>query len=220
MTSLPPPGPLYWTMHGMARWLWPFLGGIEVRGTEHIPERGPYLLLSNHQSVLDPFFIQTWIPYPIHPMAKSTQFAAPVFGTVMARVYSFPVRRFQVDPQAVRVALRRLRQGEAVHIYVEGERTWDGNLRPPRLGTIRLALKAGVPILPCALDGAYDVWPRWARRPRRGPVTVTFGEPFRLPRIDDRREREAAVPEAGDRIMGAISALLGKPAAAVDNDDT
>ncbi|HEX6309187.1 MAG TPA: lysophospholipid acyltransferase family protein [Longimicrobiales bacterium] len=213
MSGIPRPGLFYWTLHGMGRWLWPLFGGIRVHGREHIPASGPYLLLSNHQSVLDPFFIQTWIPYPIHPMAKSTQFAGPIFEPVMKWVYSFPVRRFQPDPQAVRTTLRRLRDGYAVHIYVEGERTWDGAMRPPRPGTVRLALKAGVPIIPCAVDGAYDVWPRWDRHPRPGPVTVAFGRPFHLPHLEDRRQREAVLPEASDRIMHEIRTLLDLPTA-------
>lgn len=220
MTDLPPPGPIYWTLHGLARWLWPLLGGFDLSGREHIPASGPFLLISNHQSVLDPFFIQTWIPRVVHPMAKSTQFASPLFAAVMKRCYAFPVRRFQVDPQAVRVALRRLGAGHPVHVYVEGERTWDGSLRQPRPGTVRLALKAGVPILPCAILGAYDVWPRWDRRIRRGRVRVAFGPPFVLPKLDDRTEREAAVPEAGERIMREISSLFGLPLPASVDEDT
>lgn len=219
MTDLPPPGPLYWTLHGLARWIWPFLGGFHLRGLHHIPTSGPFLLISNHQSVLDPFFIQTWIPRVVHPMAKSTQFASPLFAAVMKRCYAFPVRRFQVDPQAVRVALRRLDAGFPVHVYVEGERSWDGNLRPPKPGTVRLALKAGVPILPCAIDGAYDVWPRWDRKVSRGRVRVAFGAPFILPQFDDRARRDAFVPEAGARIMREISALLDLAPPTSDDDE-
>ena len=220
MSRLPPPGPLYWFMHGLGRWVWPAFGGFEVSGRENIPASGPFLLISNHQSVLDPFFIQTWIPRPCHPMAKSTQFASPLFSAVMKRCYAFPVRRFQVDPQAVRITLRRLADGHPVHIYIEGERTWDGSLRPPRPGTVRLALKAGVPILPCAIQGAYDVWPRWDRRIRRGRVRVAFGTPFRLPQTHDRAEREAALPDAQTTIMTAISSLLGAAAPTNATDDS
>ncbi|HSJ07665.1 MAG TPA: lysophospholipid acyltransferase family protein, partial [Longimicrobiales bacterium] len=113
--------------------------------------------------------------------------------------------------QAVRYTLRRLREGDPVHIYIEGERTWDGALQPPRPGTVRLALKAGVPILPAVIDGSYDAWPRWDRGLRAAPIRVPFGPPFRLPQLDERREREAALPEASARIMGEIARLLGVP---------
>jgi 1-acyl-sn-glycerol-3-phosphate acyltransferase len=207
-------------MHGLGRWVWPAFGGFEVSGRENIPASGPFLLISNHQSALDPFFIQTWMPRPVHPMAKSTQFASPLFSAVMKRCYAFPVRRFQVDPQAVRTTLRRLADGHPVHIYIEGERTWDGSLRPPRPGTVRLALKAGVPILPCAIQGAYDVWPRWDRRIRRGRVRVAFGTPFRLPTTHGRTEREATLPDAQAAIMTAISSLLGVSAPTAMTDDS
>jgi 1-acyl-sn-glycerol-3-phosphate acyltransferase len=216
---MPEPGPFYWFMQSLPRWVWPLFGRLIVEGRDHIPKSGSFLLISNHQSLLDPFFIQTCIPRVCHPMAKSTQFASPAFAAVMKRCYAFPVRRFQVDPQAVRVALRRLATGYPVHIYVEGERSWDGTLQKPRAGTVRLALKAGVPIVPCAVSGAYDVWPRWARRVGRGDVRVAFGEPFRLPQLDDRRQRDAALADASTRIMSALSSLLQVPLPDFSSDD-
>ena len=206
---LPQPGRYFWFMQKLARRVWPHMGGLSVEGREHIPATGPFLLISNHQSVLDPFFIETFIDRPVHQMAKSTQFASSLFARAMRGCYAYPVRRFQVDPHAVRYTLRRLAEGDPVHIYIEGERTWDGSLQPPRPGTLRIALKAGVPILPCVIDGSYDVWPRWDRGIRRAPVRVAFGPTFSLPKIDRRAEREAALPEAADRIMGELARLLG-----------
>ena len=202
---VPPPDLLYWLIHGAPRWLWRLVGGTaQVLGREHIPADGPFLLIANHQSVMDPLLIQSLCPRPMHAMAKSTQFRTPVIGAIMTHCYGFPVRRFQVDAQAVRVTLRRLAQGHPVAIYIEGERTWDGRLQRPRSGTVRVALKAGAPILPCGIAGAYDVWPRWDRRPRRGRISISFGAPFRLPQIHDRTQREAAVQEASATIMAAI----------------
>jgi 1-acyl-sn-glycerol-3-phosphate acyltransferase len=215
----PAPGLFYWGVHSFARAVAAFLGGVRAEGVEHVPGSGPFLLISNHQSVLDPFYIQPLCPQPVHPMAKSTQFAVPVVGFIMRRVNVFPVRRYRVDPHAVRTALRRLSLGYPVHIYMEGERTWDGGLQPPRPGTVRLALKAGVPIVPCAIDGTYDLWPRWDRRFQRGHVRVAFGPPFRLPKLDHRVDREAALPEAADRIVTAISDLLGKARGTAALDD-
>jgi 1-acyl-sn-glycerol-3-phosphate acyltransferase len=188
----------------LVRSLWPLVGRLEVRGRESIPAEGPFLLIANHQSILDPILIQTVCPRPIHTMAKSTQFASPLVAQLMYRLNSFPVRRYQIDPQAVRFTLRLLRQGEPVGIYIEGERSWDGRLQQPRLGTIRLLLKAGVPVVPCTIEGSYDVWPRWHRALRRAPVRITFGEPVHLPRLDNRADREAALPETADLLMAEI----------------
>lgn len=185
-----------------------FLPRIDVRGLENVPREGPFLLVSNHQSILDPLLIQSYCPRPVYTMAKSTQFAPAPMGWYVGKLNAFPVRRYQVDPQAVRMALRHLDAGDPVGVYVEGERSWDGRLQQPRLGTLRLLLKAGVPVIPCAIRGSYDVLPRWHRGLRRAPVTITFGEPFRLPRCDSRAEREACLEEASERVMGALRRLL------------
>ena len=189
----------------LARSLWRLYGGLEVRGLEHIPAKGPVLILANHQSFLDPILVQAVIPRIVHAMAKSTQFGSPIFRRLLTQLYSFPVRRFEVDPQAVRHVLRRLADGQAVIIYIEGERSWDGRLQPPRLGTVRVALKAGVPIVPCRIDGAYDAWPRWDRRIKRHRITIEFREPLRLPKLDSKAEREAHLAAAADRIMSALA---------------
>lgn len=201
---------LYRTAQRLVRTAWPLIGRLDVRGIERIPRKGPFILAANHQSILDPILIQAVCPRPIHTMAKSSQFASPLFAWLMPRLLSFPVRRHQVDPQSVRYALRRLREGEPVGVYIEGERSWDGRLQPPRLGTIRLILKAGVPVIPCTIAGAYDAWPRWDRRLRRGTVTINFGDPITFPRLDDRDAREAALPEAADRLMAALAGPLGE----------
>lgn len=188
----------------VARNLFRLVGRLEVNGLDNIPQTGPFLLFANHESILDPILIQAVCPRPVHTMAKSTQFASPLMRWVMVSVKSFPVRRYEIDPQSVRMVLRRLEQGEPVGIYPEGERSWDGRLQEPRRGTVRLALRAGVPIVPCTIAGSYDVWPRWGRSVRPGNVRIDFGEPFRLPRIADRAGREAALPAAAERIMGTL----------------
>lgn len=192
----------------MVRGLWPLIGRLEVQGRELIPQEGPFLLIANHQSILDPIIIQTVCPRPIHTMAKSTQFGAPFLAQLMYRLNSFPVRRYRIDPQAVRYALRILGRGEPVGIYIEGERSWDGKLQQPRLGTLRLILKAGVPVIPCTIQGSYDVWPRWHRGLRRAPIRITFGEPLHFPKLDQRAAREAALPEAARLLMERIAAPI------------
>jgi len=184
------------------------LGPVHAEGLDYVPARGPFFLIANHQSLLDPIYIQAVCPRVLHTMTKSTQFASPVLRWLLTRNYAFPVRRYEVDPQAVRVALRRIAAGQGVCIYIEGERSWDGRLQPPRLGTVRLLLKAGAPVVPCAIQGSYDVLPRWDTRLRRAPVRIRFGPPLRFPRLDRRADRESALPEAARRVHQALAALL------------
>jgi 1-acyl-sn-glycerol-3-phosphate acyltransferase len=190
--------------------LTPFVHGIcrlEVVGKGKIPSSGPFIMVANHQSYLDPIVVQVICPRPLHTLAKSTQFTGKVMGWILPRVYAIPTRRYRIEPQAVRVVLRRLAAGEAVGVYPEGERSWDAELQPFRRGTIRLLLKAGVPIVPCGLAGSYDVWPRWSKKVRRRRIRVEFGEPFLWPTMESREERNAFLPEAAAELKARLAAL-------------
>lgn len=208
VTSTPErPRFLYRTAQAIARLGWSLAGGIRVTGRENVPDAGGVLLIANHQSVLDPIFIQAVLQRPIFAMAKSTQFTVPVIGWLMRRVCAFPVRRYRVDPQAVRIALRRLAEGRGVAVYIEGERSWNGRLQEPRIGTARLALRAGVPIIPVAIRGTYEIWPRWDRRPRRGTAHIHFRPAIRLPRLSGNQNRSAA-PDAARQLMDELRRAL------------
>ncbi len=183
---------------------------VEVVGKENIPPSGPFILVPNHQSILDPILVQVVCPRPLHTLTKSTQFAGYVMGWVLPRLNTIPTRRYRIDPQAVRVALRCLARGEGVGVYPEGERSWDGALQPFRRGTIRLLLKAGVPVIPCGVSGSYDVWPRWSRTIRRRKVRVEFGPALSWPAMDRRRERDAMLPEAAEALRLALESLMGE----------
>ncbi|MFC1661407.1 lysophospholipid acyltransferase family protein, partial [Gemmatimonadota bacterium] len=143
----------------------------------------------------------------LHTFTKSTKFAGRFFGLLMPRLKAIPTRRYRIDPQVVRVALRTLARGEAVGVYPEGERSWDSGLQPFRRGTIRLLLKAGVPVVPCGVVGTYDVWPRWTKGVRRRNVRVSFGEPIRWPAMHDRRQRDEALQEATRVLRDRIADL-------------
>ena len=200
---------LYRLLRGMA-WIWSrLLWRVTVEGRERIPREGPFLLIANHESILDPILIQTSCPRDVHTLTKSTQFTGTFFGWIMPRLLTIPTRRYRIDPQAVRVLLRRLEAGKGAGIYPEGERSWDGRLQPLRRGSVRVILKAGVPVIPCGISGSYDAWPRWSRRLRRGPIRIRFGRPLHFGRHDDRAERARLLPATTERISEALLALSG-----------
>ena len=194
----------YHFIRWVARTVWRPMGGVDVRGLDNVPKQGAVLVIANHQSFLDPILVQAVCPRVLHSLAKSTQFGSTMFRKLMTQLYSFPVRRFETDPQAVRQVLRRLAAGHAVIIYIEGERSWDGRLQPARLGAVRIALKAGVPIVPVRVDGAYDAWPRWDRKVKRSRIRIEFRKPFQLPHAPTRAEREPLVAEAAEQLLAAL----------------
>lgn len=195
----------------VAKWIARTLTSLEVSGTSNIPRDGPFFLVVNHQSVLDPLVVQGHCPRRVHFFTKSTQFAAgPAFHWFLTNVSAIPARRYRVDAQSVRTALRALEQGDGVGIYLEGERSWDGTLQPFRRGAIRLLLKPGVPVVPCGVAGSYNAWPRWSRRPRRTRVSLRFGEPLHFGVHNTRNEREEALEAATERLTQALAELSGE----------
>ena len=203
---------VYHGLRAPVRWLFRALTDLEVQGLEHIPDTGPFFLLPNHQSALDPLLIQSICPRKVCAMTKSTQFAHPAFRVALSTLGAFPVRRYRVDPQAVRVLLRILDRGGGVCVYPEGERTWDGTLQPFRRGTLRVVLRAGVPIIPVGVSGTYDLLPRWLHRPRSGVrLTLRFGEPIHFGAVRDRTERERLLPQAERRVTREVARLAGVP---------
>lgn len=197
----------YASVRTLLRGILPLFASVRVHGIEHIPPVGAFFLIANHQSLLDPILVQCSCPRPLHTFTKSSQFKSGVFRWILPRVNAIPVRRYQVDPQAVRVALRRLRDGEGVCIYPEGERSWDGAIQPLRRGTVRLLLAKDLPVVPAWISGSYDVWPRWSRRPRRGKVVLRFGKPLHFGRHDGRKARDRGLEEAERRIRAAFESL-------------
>ncbi|HUP90372.1 MAG TPA: lysophospholipid acyltransferase family protein [Longimicrobiales bacterium] len=165
----------------LAHFLWHrFGGGVIVHGLEHLPERGPFILVVNHQSFLETMVVPAVLPRAIYAMAKTTQFTVPFFGWLMAQVMAFPVRRFEVDAHAVDYITRRMAEGSGVMIFPEGERTWDGLVGDTRFGVSRLAMSLDIPVIPCHVSGAYEAWPRWSRYPQKHPITVTVKPALQL----------------------------------------
>lgn len=184
---------------------------LEVAGRRHIPRRGPFLLVVNHLSILDPVIVMASCPRPLETLTKSTQFASgKFFPWALPRAGAIPARRYKVDPQAVRTVLRVLERGGGVCIYPEGERSWNGTLQPLRRGTVRLLLKTGVPVVPCGISGSFEARPRWSRTLYRTRVSLRFGEPILLGVHDTRVERDRAHDSAARRISSALRRLSGE----------
>lgn len=202
---------LYPLVQHPTRWLMKLILDARVEGAAHIPKEGPFLLLPNHQSILDPFLVQGHLRRRISSMTKSTQFTSPIPRWGLPRIHGFPVRRYRTDPQSLRAAFRHLEEGRGVCIYPEGERSWDGTLQPLRRGTVRFMLRCGVPVIPCGIEGMYDVWPRWSRRPRRGrTVILRLGRPREFGPWSSLREMDEHVDDATRWLEGELRRLSGE----------
>jgi 1-acyl-sn-glycerol-3-phosphate acyltransferase len=179
---------------------------LEARGTEHVPSRGPVLLVSNHSSVLDPPLVGGVCPRQLTFLAKAELFAVPGFGRLIHALNARPVRREGADAAALRVALRALDQGAALLVFPEGTRGPEGRLREPKPGAALLAVLSGAPVVPVFVRGSGRAWPRGRRFPRPAKVRVAFGPPLRFPRPTGGDKKEYYDTVSRD-MMAAIAQL-------------
>jgi 1-acyl-sn-glycerol-3-phosphate acyltransferase len=195
-----------WLMRFLTKSL--LLGGLlTVRGRENVPASGALLVCANHSGTLDPPMVPAFTPrLDTWTMAKSEYFTRPL-AFMFWWYQAFPVVRHTADRAALKRSMDLLRDGHALVIYPEGTRTEAGVLVKPEPGAGFIAQKAGCAVVPVGLTGTRAAMPKGAKLPRRGPVSVTFGKPFRVAskRPDGTR---VSHQDASDAIMVKIAELL------------
>jgi 1-acyl-sn-glycerol-3-phosphate acyltransferase len=176
-----PPEPLVlpqWTLEAfrrVVRTLSRVLWRVKYSGVENIPLSGGFIIASNHQTYIDPFWVSIPIKRPIRYLAWNESFDWPVIGRFMGLFGAWPLKLEKSDPTAIRRSLQWLREGGAVYIFPEGGRCMpDGELMRFKNGAVRLALEAGVPILPVTIRGGHRVWPKGYRVPRFSKIEIVY----------------------------------------------
>ena len=170
--------PAYRVCRFMAQLLYVTLCRGRVFGIRNVPRAGGVLLVSNHQSFLDPVLATLALPRECSYMARDSLFRHPLFRRLIAGLNAFPVKRDTADMGAIKETMRRLKAGKLVLTFPEGTRTLDGGIGPMRAGVVLLARKTRVPIVPMVIMGAYEAWPRTAPLPRPHPVLVAYDQPL------------------------------------------
>src|SRR5690625_1746360 len=178
----------YWfAVNTFRAWARLFLG-LTVQGANNVPRTGGAVIACNHFSALDPPVVGVSVPREIHFMAKRELFGKPALRLLMLGLRAFPVNRSGSDTSAIRAALRKLRAGLAVGIFIQGTRSAGTN--PALDGAAFLALRSGAALVPTA------VW----REGRK--YVVSFGAP--LPA----RSHDSTAGEVTAELTAAINALL------------
>lgn len=177
---------------------------LRASGKENLPASGGYVLAPNHISNLDPWplGLPLWPGRQLRFMAKDELFRSPL-KPILTLAGAFRVNRGQGDEGAIKTAIRLARQGEVIAIFPEGTRRQKGLVKRrrarPHTGAARVALGAGVPLIPAAIAGTD-------RLRRLGPLRVVYGPPIELDDLRDLDVRKGA-REATNRLMSAIGEL-------------
>jgi 1-acyl-sn-glycerol-3-phosphate acyltransferase len=195
------------TYSTIAALTWPLLYGLfrlHARGRENIPREGGCVLACNHVSSFDPWPLgmPLWPHRYLRFMAKSELYWFPL-TPILNGAGAFPVRRGQADAEAIDTAVRLAREGNVIAMFPEGTRRRKGLVKRfearPRTGAARIALEAGVPLVPAAVRGTDKLL-------RLGPLRVVYGAPVEIDDLRGGDVREAA-HEATGRLMARIAEL-------------
>jgi 1-acyl-sn-glycerol-3-phosphate acyltransferase len=163
--------------------------GVRTRFAEPLPERGGLIMLSSHQSHLDPLLLGLACDRRLSSLARSSLYTFKPFGFIITALDAVPIDRNASAVAAMKTVIKRLEDGAAVIIFPEGTRTATGRLGEIKSGFALIAKKAKVPIVPVAIVGAWECWPKTRLLPRPGRIRLEFGRvirPEEIAAVDDR----------------------------------
>jgi 1-acyl-sn-glycerol-3-phosphate acyltransferase len=189
-----------------------------VEGVENVPQEGPAILASNHLSFSDSFFLPLVIPKRrMYFVGKSDYFTGTGLKgrfnrAFFSRLGTVPIDRSggAASEAALRAGLQILRRGDLFGIYPEGTRSPDGRLYRGRTGVARLALKAGIPVIPVAMVDTDKIQPPGRVIPRIGRVGVKIGKPLDFSRYQGLDEDRFILRSITDEIMYELMQLSGQ----------
>ena len=197
--------------HACARWwcrlvAWTIFARIRVHGVEHVKPGQPYVYMANHSSLVDTPALFAYLPYPFWIMAKRGLFWVPFMGWHLWTAGHFPVDR--KDPRRTALSIRRVieevKRGKSLAVFPEGTRTRDGQLQEFKAGSFKIAVKAGVPIVPVSIRGAFQLLP--PRRSRRRPAASTRSSASRLTPLSADRDSSDLMEETRAAIQKGLRA--------------
>ena len=186
---------------------------LRVFGLENLPSKGPFILSSNHQSYIDPVIMASLLSRETLDNAFAVG-TSEIFGKGFMRHLARWLHVIVVDPDANLIPAMRagafgLRQGRVLVLYPEGERSIDGTPRIFKKGAAILSIHMQVPIVPVAIDGFYDAWPRGKNFFQKvAPLKMMFGTPISPP--PEAEASEKAYEKLTSELKGRIVEMWEK----------
>lgn len=198
----------------LGSWIWAkgilLFSGVRltVVGREKVSDGGARFFIGNHQSALDIPIVLAGLDGHVRFMAKESLFRIPLFGWVIRRYGYAPIDRSNARNtlRTLDTMLERIRKRPvSLAVFPEGTRSRDGRLAAFRRGSIKIAQRAGLPVVPFSIDGSIKVHHKDRFEAHPGPVTLTFGEPISAELVATLSQNELH-----DRVREEIARQLGQ----------
>jgi len=166
----------YWLSHGFCKFLCAVLFRPRVFGRENVPADGPVLLLSNHQSFLDPVLCGINLKRHVTFVARDTLTNSRLYKWLTGSFEIIHIKRGEADLSAMKMIIERLKAGRVVLIFPEATRTRDGRISDIKAGFGLLSRRSKAAVVPIVVDGAFECWPRHKKFFSPGRISVSYGE--------------------------------------------
>jgi 1-acyl-sn-glycerol-3-phosphate acyltransferase len=192
-------------VEGVCRTYW----RVEIRGREHVPSSGPYVIAPVHRSNIDTLLAGCLTHRRIRFMGKDSLWKRRWSAALFSSLGGFPVHRGTPDREALRTCEEALQGGEPVVLFPEGTRRSGPTVQPLFEGASFVAARAGVPILPVGIGGSEWAMPRGKRRILPVKVVMVVGPPIEVPRrTPGGRVSRRVVAELSERLHAELQALF------------
>lgn len=147
---------------------------IVVERNDTIGLKPPYIILSNHVTDLDPFFVNCFVEEPISFVASASAFRKPIMKKILNYAGAIPKTKSRTDTSTIRNIIKAKKAGKVIGLFPEGNRTWNGLTEPMVFATVKLIKSLNIPVVVVNIKGGYLSQPRWSTSVRKGKVEVEF----------------------------------------------
>ena len=178
----------------------------QTRGISNVPSTGGVVVVSNHGSHLDPPVLGHALGRPVAFMAKSELFKIPIISSIIAACGAYPVQRGAGDREALRTASKKLIDGWATGVFLDGTRQENGRVNDPKAGAALLAARTGCPILPVAIINSHRAFPKGSIFPRFVCIYLEVGDLIQPPTTRKREDLRSKTKE----IQQVINTMIDK----------
>jgi 1-acyl-sn-glycerol-3-phosphate acyltransferase len=176
-------------------------------GAEHVPKSGGVIIASNHSAYVDPPFVGAVAPREFFYLAKAELFSNALFGWLIRKYNAIPIARGAFDRRAILRAVELLRQGKALLLFPEGTRSKGDKFLEPKLGVGKIALEAGVPIVPAYIHNSGSLLASLLKRQR---LVIGFDTPITRTSLERLPKDKEGYKTIGQEIMKRIGMLKEK----------